>query len=164
MNKRASPRKKKIFLIHERPPLPSTLKKGALALHYFEKDEDSKGKRGSPSFAVNTGISYGMTVKGRAEKRIYLFATYARTKKDKAIVRKEIASAANDKSPFHFGSLKGAFWFLASVSQKVYEKWGRAIKTGLLLMLYLGLLFFVVQHPELKDIVLKLIEYPLLTQ
>lgn len=148
----------------ERLPLPDALKKGAIALHNFELNE-GKGRRESP-FKVKTGISYGLTTKGKKQKRIYIYVAYAKTEEGRKILAREIAVATKGKIPVHAGRMRGAFWVIVSMSkrayQKVVENWEKAFKKTFALIVYLFLLIYVVLHPELKDLVMKIVETPLI--
>lgn len=147
-----------------RLPLSDALKKGAIALHNFELSERGNGNRESP-FKTKTGVSYGVTTKGRKQKRIYIYIAYAKDEMGRKIIVDEMVQAAKGKIPIHMGKVQGAFWLIASLPKKLYKKvvgnWSMFLKRALKVAIYLFLLAYVLLHPELKDFVMKIIESPL---
>lgn len=145
----------------KRLPLHDALKKGAIALHNYELRENGKSRR-EPPFKAKTGISYGMTTKGKKQERIYIYVTYAKTDAGKKVVVRQMAIAAKGKIPIHIGRISGAFWVIVSLSRSAYtkivNKWNKNFKRGFVLLVYLFLLVYVVLHPELKDLAMKIIE------
>lgn len=149
----------------KRLPLHEALKRGAIALHNHELNDMGNNERESP-FKAKTGVSYGLTSKGRKQKRIYIYIVYANNEEGRKVVVREMAIATKSRIPIHVGRISGAFWVILSMSkrayQKVVNKWSIFLKRGFTLTVCLFLLVYAALHPELKDLIMKIFETPLI--